>query len=308
MKKILLQNRRRTSEFSHEVEQIGLDKKDELMSLKLKAMNDIAEASGKLFELPLHQLTPDPNQPRKQFVNLDGLCESIREKGILQPIIVKPRNKEGLYQIIVGERRYHAAKLAELKVIPCIIREEEDANTLILQILENDQREQVPPLEEAEALDRLIKVMGLSKKQIAKELGRDATWISMRMGLLECSEAIMELVRSGRITDLRTLHELRQLEQENPKRALEALQRFQEQNFVGNFRSLLQDLRSQKQGASRSSLSDGAYHRVKRDELKGNQWWFYLEGKRRPLKLLLDRELAHDLKQTLDGFLKSELA
>jgi ParB family transcriptional regulator, chromosome partitioning protein len=304
LKKILLQNRKRTSEFSQEVEQIGLEKKDELMGLKLKALNDIAEASGKLFELPINQLICDPNQPRKQFINLESLAESIREKGILQPIVVKPRDKEGHYKIIVGERRYHAAKLAGLKVLPCIIREEEDANTLILQILENDQREQVPPLEEAEALDRLIKVMGLSKKQIAKELGRDAAWISIRIGLLECSEAIRELVRNGRITDLRTLHELRQLEQEHPKRALEALKRFQEQDFVGNFRSLLQDLRAQKQGASRKSLSDGSYHRVKRDELKGDQWWLHLEGKRRPLKLLLDRNLAGELKRTLDEFLR----
>ena len=126
MKKILLQNRKRTSEFSQEAEQIGLEKKDELMSLKLKALNDVAEASGKLFELPLSQIISDPNQPRKQFVNIEGLALSIKEKGILQPIIVRPRDKSGNYQIIVGERRYHASKLAGLNVLPCIIREEED--------------------------------------------------------------------------------------------------------------------------------------------------------------------------------------
>lgn len=305
MKKVLLQNRRRTSEFSQEVEQIGLEKKDELIGLKLKAMNEVAMAHGKLFDLPLAQLICDPNQPRKQFINIEGLAESIREKGILQPLVVKPRNKNGEYQIIVGERRYHAAKLAGLQAVPCIIREEEDANTLILQLLENDQREQVPPLEEAHAIDRLIRDMGLSKKQIAKELGRDAAWVSMRMGLLESSPAIQDLLTSGKVTDLRTLHELRQLEQEHPERALEALNRFQNQDFVGNFRTLLQDLRAPKSGATKNSLSDGSYHRVKKDEIKGQHWWLYLEGKRKPLKLILDRELAKMLKKTLDGFLRA---
>jgi ParB family chromosome partitioning protein len=306
LKKVLLHNRRRTSEFSQEVEQIGLEKKDELMSLRLKAMNEVAVANGKLFDLPLVLLNPDPQQPRKQFINLENLADSIREKGVLQPLIVKPRNKQGAYQIIVGERRYHAAKIAGLTVLPCIIREEEDANTLILQLLENDQREQVPPLEEAHAIDRLIEEMGLSKKQIAKELGRDSAWVSMRLGLLEGSDAIRDLLQSGKITDLRTLHELRQLEQEHPKRAAEALRIFQEQDFVGNFRGLLQGFRAQKNGISKNSLTDGSYHRIKKDELKKDQWWLYLEGKRKPLKLLLDKDLAYNLKKTLDVFLNGE--
>lgn len=306
MKKILLQNRRRTSEFSQEVEKVGLEKKEELMSLKLRAMNDVAQAHGRLFDLSLSQLICDPNQPRKQFINIEGLAESIKEKGILQPLVVKPRNKKGEYQIIVGERRYHAAKMAGLKVLPCIIRDEEDANTLILQLLENDQREQVPPLEEAHAIERLIAEMGLSKKQIAKELGRDAAWVSMRLGLLEGSDAIRNLLQTGKVTDLRTLHELRQLEQEHPHKAEEALLRFKAQDFVGNFRALLQDFRAQKNaGASKSSLSDGSYHRVKKDEIKGQHWWLYLEGKRKPLKLILDRDLARMLRRTLDGFLRS---
>ncbi len=305
MKKLLLQNRKRTSEFSQEAEQIGLEKKDELMSLKLKALNDVAEASGKLFELPIVQIISDPNQPRKQFVNIEGLALSIKEKGILQPLVVRPRDKNGNYQIIVGERRYHASKLAGLTVLPCIIREEEDANILILQLLENDQREQVPPLEEAHALDRLIKEMGLPKKQVAKELGRDGAWISMRLGLLESSAALQDLLSSGKITDLRTLHELRQLEQEHPKRAAQAIKRFQAHDFEGNFRSLIQDIRANKPGATKNSLSDGTYHKISKDELKGSHWWLYLEGKRRPLKLILDEDLAKSLKKTLDAFLKN---
>ena len=303
VKKSLLQNRKRTSELSTDVEQIGLEKKDELMALKLKALNEVAEASGKLFELPLSLVRPDPSQPRKNFINLENLAASIKAQGILQPIIVKPRNQAGQYQVIVGERRFHAAKMAELKVIPCIIREEEDANTLILQLLENDQREQVPPLEEAEALQRLIKEMGLSKKQIAAELGRDATWISMRLGLLESSPTLKNLLQSGKVTDLRTLHELRQLERENPEAAETALLRLQTQNFNGNFRSLIQSLRNKNQ---LGPTMIAPYIRIKHEELRGNEWWFQLEGQRKPLKLLLDKTLAKALKKRLDEFLRNE--
>lgn len=306
MKKVLLHNRKRTSEFSQEVEQVGLDKKDELMALKLRAMNDVAQASGKLFELPLYLLLPDPSQPRKAFLNLDGLAESIKEKGLIQPLVVKPRDAEGHYKIIVGGRRYHAAKMAGIETLPCILREEEDATTLILQLLENDQREQVPPLEEAEAINRLIVDMGMSKKDVAHELGRDAAWLSLRLGLLEASDAVKTLLRDEKVTDLRALHELKQLEQEHPDLAAQALKRLNEQDFSGNFRSLIQNLRSQKTGAAKAALANGSYHRVKRNEVKTNEWWIYLEGKRKPLKLFLDKMMARELKKSLDAFLRIE--
>ncbi len=177
MSKISLQNRKRTAEMSETVSRLNQSKKEELLALKLQSLNEAAEISGKLLDLAITQIFPDPNQPRKTFKNMDSLAKSIEEQGLIQPIVVKALGPKQ-YQIVVGERRFHAAKLVGLTTMPAIVRDEEDADTLILQLLENDQRDQVSPLEEAQALQKLIEKMSLSKQDIAKELGRDSHWIS----------------------------------------------------------------------------------------------------------------------------------
>jgi ParB family chromosome partitioning protein len=135
-KKISLFGRKRTGELSKNHDDVAEKKRDELLALKLQEVNTDAKSAGTLQQLPLHMIKPDVNQPRKTFRNMESMADSIREKGIIQPIIVSTKNSDGIYTIIAGERRYRAAKLAGLSGIPCIIREENDANVVILQLLE----------------------------------------------------------------------------------------------------------------------------------------------------------------------------
>ncbi len=287
--KISLENRKRSSQLSHNLEKIAQEKKDHLLALKLQEMNEIALATGQLFELPLNAIIPDPDQPRKTFKNIDALAASIREQGVLQPILVRPKNSDGHYQIIVGERRYQAAQKIGLSTLPCIIRAEEDASILLLQLLENDQREQVSPFEEAAALDKLVKEMGLSKKDIAKELGRDPAWISIRLGLLDAPFEIKTLVDDGLVQDLRTLHELRKLATEDHLLFEEVVTKLKKQDFQGSHRDLLRQTRAQKALVGTP--------RILKAEYQDQHLKLFLEGKRKPLEFALDQVVVKQLRQ-----------
>lgn len=125
--------------------------------MQLQELNEQASRVGEFFELPLSLVKPDANQPRKSFKNIESLAASIKENGVIQPIIVTAKKNDGTHYIIAGERRYLASQQAGLATIPCIVRQEEsDASILLLQLLENDQREGVSPFEEADALRDLI--------------------------------------------------------------------------------------------------------------------------------------------------------
>ncbi len=250
-KGISLFGRKRTTELG--TTQRQAEKKDELLALKLAALSDAADPAGNLQQIPIDLVSPDPQQPRKLFRQIDSLAASIREKGIIQPIVVKAKNAAWRYIIIVGERRFQAAKQAGLTAVPCIIRDEDDANTLILQLLENDQRESVSPLEESGALARLINDMAVNKAQVAKELGRDPGWVSIRLGLQQASDDIKNLVTDGLVEDVRTLHELRMLEKDQPQAAKRFMQRVRKDQVVGSYRQVIANLRQQK--ASRKTAA-----------------------------------------------------
>jgi ParB family transcriptional regulator, chromosome partitioning protein len=289
MKKISLQNRKRTAEMSETVSRLNQTKKDELLALKLESLNTTAKKAGHFLVLSINALHPDPNQPRKTFKNIENLAASIKEQGLLQPIVVKPLGEDA-YKIIVGERRYHAAKLAGLTEISAIIREEEDADTLILQLLENDQRDQVSPLEEAQALEKLIEKMGLTKQAIAKELGRDSHWISMRLGLIHANPQIKALIGSEKIADLRTLHELRKLSEEEPALFNSVLRKINSLDFSGSYRDLIRDTRLHKKEAILPHVLKAEYHE--------GVLSLFLAGKRKPMLFALDAEI---LKNVLLG-------
>lgn len=286
MVKISLKDRKRTGEMSKAVELLNQTKKDELLSLKLQTMNDAAQSAGQLLHLSRERIHPDPNQPRKTFRNIEGLAKSIKEQGLLQPLVVKARGQND-YQIIVGERRFRAAEMAGLTHIPAILREEEDADTLILQLLENDQRDRVLPLEEAEALQKLIEKMGLSKQDIAKELGRDAAWISLRLGLLQADPKIKELIVTEKILDLRTLHELRKLSEEDSVLFEKVLHKMDEIEPTGGYRNLIRETR-------KSHTEQGPLHVLKATYQKG-LLSLYLQGKRKPVTFAVDATLLKNL-------------
>lgn len=219
---------------------VGEEKKDILKAMQLQELNEQVSKVGKLHELALSIVTPDVNQPRKVFKNIESLAASIKENGVVQPIIVTAKKADGTHHIIAGERRYLASKQAKQATIPCIIREEEtDASILLLQLLENDQREGVSPFEEADALRELIDNKQVKKTAIAKVLGRDASWISMRLKIADAKANIRELADKGVIEDVRTLYELKKFSEEIPDGADEFVTKALDNKIAGSFRAAI---------------------------------------------------------------------
>lgn len=163
---------------------------------------DSGEAGG-VAEMPIDRITPNPAQPRRHFDPgaLDELAASLRAKGVLQAILVRPDPKGSpTFQIIAGERRWRAAKLAGLKTIPAVVREIDELELLELGIIENVQRADLNPIEEAEAYGALIKRFGRTQESLATSVGKSRAHVANTLRLLNLSEAAREHLRNGRIT------------------------------------------------------------------------------------------------------------
>lgn len=160
-----------------------------------------AEAPGAAaVELPIDAIAPNPHQPRKDFNDkaLLDLAASLRQSGVLQPVVVR-RFGEG-YQLIVGERRWRAAKLAGITRIPAVIREVSDAQSLELALVENLLREDLNPMEEAEAYQRLLAEFGWTQEELAQRVARDRSSVANCLRLLKLPELIQADLRAGRLT------------------------------------------------------------------------------------------------------------
>ncbi len=151
-------------------------------------------------EIPLDEIRPNPYQPRKTFdeESLEELKESIKEHGLIQPIIVK-RSIKG-YEIIAGERRARASRLAGLKTIKAIVKDYNDDEMMQIAILENLQRENLNAIEEAEAYRALQQKLNLNQEQIAKKVGKSRSYITNMLGLLSLPEHTKKLVTENKIT------------------------------------------------------------------------------------------------------------
>ncbi len=156
--------------------------------------------SKKPEEIPIEKIKPNPHQPRKHFdeLTLSELAESIKEHGILQPLIVS--QTEDNYELIAGERRLKAAKKAGLKNIPAIVRTPSEQQKLELSIIENIQRHDLNPIEEAIAYQKLNDSFGLTHEQIAKKVGKSRTTITNLIRVLELPELIIEGLSKNKIT------------------------------------------------------------------------------------------------------------
>ena len=169
----------------------------------LKALiPDTPKARSGLAEIPLDQLRPNPEQPRKTFddESLTELADSIRRHGVLQPLLVS-EDGSGEYLVIAGERRWRAARLAELKTVPAVIRERlGEHDELALALVENLQRRDLSALEEARAFEHLRSEHGLSQAEIANQVGMDRSTVANALRLLRLSEKIQKLVESGRLS------------------------------------------------------------------------------------------------------------
>ena len=154
--------------------------------------------------LRISQVEPRSDQPRKEFSPeaLGQLADSIAQFGVLQPIIVRESAfLEGNYEIIAGERRWRASKMAGLSEIPAVILDGDDLKAAQIAVIENVQREDLNPVEEAFAYDALIERFGLTQEQVAKQVGKSRTAITNMLRLLDLPEEVLELLRSGELKE-----------------------------------------------------------------------------------------------------------
>jgi ParB family transcriptional regulator, chromosome partitioning protein len=155
-----------------------------------------------LRELPVELLKPNPAQPRKRFDDeaLQGLAGSLAERGVVQPILVRPV-AGGTYEIVAGERRWRAAQLAGLERIPAVVRDHDNAASLEVALVENMAREDLNPVEEARAVAALVEELGLSREDVGKRVGRSRVAISNLLRILDLPDETLELLESGRLTE-----------------------------------------------------------------------------------------------------------
>jgi len=151
-------------------------------------------------ELKITDINPNGEQPRKRFdeESLQELASSITENGVIQPIIVVKKGTG--YRIVAGERRWRASRLAGLTVIPAIVRDLTDLQTMEQALIENIQRQDLNPLEEAYAMDRLMKEHGLTQEQLSKKLGKSRPAIANTVRLMAIDESLQDYIRNGDLT------------------------------------------------------------------------------------------------------------
>jgi ParB family chromosome partitioning protein len=161
-----------------------------------------AAATAELVHLPLGSIRANARQPRKRLdaERIDELAESIRAQGLVQPVVVRP-GAEGGYELIAGERRWRAARVAGLATVPALVRETDDRDSLLLALVENVAREDLSPVDEARAYAALMDEFGLALGEVAEQVGRSKPTVSNRVRLLELPDDILGLVERGQLSE-----------------------------------------------------------------------------------------------------------
>lgn len=210
------------------------------------------KSTGQIFSIPQEQIIPNPNQPRKRFDydELEGLAQSIRQNGILQPITVRQLD-DGRFELISGERRLRAARLVGLSKIPSIVTEIDNKNSAIFSLIENLQRQDLDFFEEAEAIDCLLSVYGMSREELAAKLGKARSTISNKLRLLQLPEDMRyRLTRAG----LTERHARALLQLEDDDRRARALGIMIDRHLtVGESERLIEQMLS-KEGKTRNNF------------------------------------------------------
>lgn len=160
------------------------------------------EQGGEISVLPVKSLHPNPSQPRQHFdaQALQELADSIKAQGIIQPLLVRPQGDGASYQIVAGERRWRAAQLAGLAHVPVFVRALSDKEVMAAALIENLQREDLNPIEEALALQGLRETLGLTQEDLAARLGKSRPAVANSLRLLQLSPAAREDLQAGRIS------------------------------------------------------------------------------------------------------------
>jgi ParB family chromosome partitioning protein len=161
-----------------------------------------AAHESELRELPLELIAPNPKQPRRRFEEgaLATLAGSLGERGVLQPVLVRPK-AGGTYELVAGERRWRAARIAGLATIPALVRQREDAAALELALIENMARADLSPIEEARACAALVEELGLTREQVGRRVGRGRVAVSNLMRLLDLPDEVVNQLQEGTLSE-----------------------------------------------------------------------------------------------------------
>lgn len=155
-----------------------------------------------LRDLPIELIAPNPSQPRRRFDEeaLQALAGSLGERGVLQPVLVRPLTGGG-YELVAGERRWRAARIAGLERIPAIVRAHDDAQAIELALIENMVREDLSPVEEARACAALVEELGLTREQVGRRVGRSRVAVTNLIRLLDLPDEAVELLQEGKLSE-----------------------------------------------------------------------------------------------------------
>lgn len=175
---------------------------DEVKTDETEASGDIGAADSGLMTVRISTVEPDRKQPRKEFdeEKLSELAENIALMGVLQPLLVRPAEAKGRYTIVAGERRWRAARMAGLTEVPVIVREMSDIEAAQVALIENVQREDLNPIEEAQGYKRLIKEFGMTQDEIAKAVGKSRSAISNLIRLLELPNNVLLNIKDKKLS------------------------------------------------------------------------------------------------------------
>ena len=177
------------------------------MGRGLEAILSVSAEGGRaredeLRELPIDLIAPNPTQPRRRFDQdaLQALAGSLGERGVLQPVLVRPK-AGGTYELVAGERRWRAARIAGLETIPALVRPRDDAEALELALIENMAREDLSPIEEARACAALVEELGLTREEVGRRVGRSRVAVSNLVRLLDLPDDVIELLQEGALSE-----------------------------------------------------------------------------------------------------------
>jgi ParB family chromosome partitioning protein len=159
-------------------------------------------AGDDLRTLPVELIAPNPKQPRRSFdaASLEALAGSLRERGVLQPVLVRPV-AGGTYELVAGERRWRAARIAGLESVPALVRERDDAEALEAALIENMAREDLNPVEEARACAALVEELGLTRESVGLRVGRSRVAVTNLLRLLDLPDEALELLEHGDLSE-----------------------------------------------------------------------------------------------------------
>ena len=176
------------------------------MGRGLAAILSVSEAGeregAELRELHVSLVAPNPDQPRKRFDEqaLQALADSVKERGVLQPVLVRPQ-PGGTYELVAGERRWRAAQLAGLETLPALVQQRDDAQSLEAALIENMAREDLNPIEAARAVAALVEELGLTREEVGRRVGRSRVAVSNLLRLLDLPDEALALIEDGSLTE-----------------------------------------------------------------------------------------------------------